>query len=64
MIISTENIKNQLKQFYERQCDKFGAWTFCWGYIVALKHTSLITKDQYDILDKTNGELLDKYYHQ
>ena len=56
--LTTQEVENQLKQFYKRQGDKWIAWAFCWGYLVALNHNSLITKAQYEILDKTNQDLL------
>ena len=56
--LTTQEVEVQLKQFHERQGDKFVAWSFCWGYLVALNHNSLITKEQYEALDKINSNLL------
>lgn len=58
--LTTKDVEKQLKQFHERQGDKWIAWGFCWGYITALDHNSLITKEQYRILDKVNCDLLDQ----
>ena len=55
--LTTQEVEAQLKQFYERQGDKWVAWAFCWGYLVALNHNLLITKDQYKELDKINFDL-------
>ena len=57
-MLKTNDIKEQLKQFHERQGDEWVAWAFCWGYLVALKHNLLITEEQYKILDKYNRGLL------
>ena len=56
-MLITNNIKKQIKQFHDRQGDMYTAYIFCWGYLVALKHNSLITEEQYKILDKYNGEI-------
>jgi hypothetical protein len=56
--LTTQEVEVQLKQFHERQGDKWVAWVFCWGYLVALNHNSLITKDQYEVLNKINSDLL------
>ncbi|GAH36545.1 unnamed protein product [marine sediment metagenome] len=56
--LTTQGVKTQLKQFHDRQGDEWVAWIFCWGYLVALKHSKLITEEQYKILDKINTDLL------
>lgn len=54
---STREVEKQIKQFYDRQGDKWVAYAFCWGYLVALKHNSLITGGQYKILGEYNDSL-------
>jgi len=50
-------IEKQIKQFHERQTNQETAWIFCWGYLVALKHYSIINENEYEILEKINEEL-------
>ena len=60
-ILTINDLKKQIDYYYKHQkSNLYNAWLISFGYIIAHLHREIITKEEYEVLNKYNIKQLNK----